>query len=79
MCKACITNANPNCSTCASDIFNKEDLETIDGNSYFVCESSDPYQSKACHFYCRGQFLQFGQCEIEQNISVCKCSSPSTT
>ena len=77
MCKACITNTIPNCSTCANDIFNKEDLEIINGVSYFVCESSDPFQSKVCHFYCRGQLFQFGQCEIQQNLPVCKCSSSS--
>ena len=79
MCKACITNTNPNCSTCANDIFNKEDLETIDGNSYFICESSDPFQSKVCHFYCRGQYSQYGQCETDQNLPVCKCSANPTT
>ena len=79
MCKACITNTNPNCATCANDIFNKEDLENIDGIPYFVCENSDPFQSKVCHFYCRGQYSQFGQCEINQNLPYCQCSSLPTT
>ena len=79
MCKACITNANPECSTCANDIFNKEDLETIEGENYFICESSDPIQAKICHFYCRGQYSQFGQCVIQQNLPVCQCISATTS
>ena len=79
ICKACITNSNQNCSTCASDIFNKEVLEIIDGLSYFLCDNGDSFQSKICHFYCRGQNSLSGQCEIHQNLPVCQCSTFTTT
>ena len=79
MCKACVTNANPECSTCVNDIFNKDDLENIDGVQHFICDSSDPVQAKMCHFYCRGNFSQIGQCIIHQNLPICECSTLTTT
>lgn len=74
-CKTCITLSKPECSACADDIYNKDDLETIGDNKYFICDSSDPIQSVVCHLYCRGQFKQSGQCGIENNLPVCLCSS----
>ncbi|RNA20441.1 hypothetical protein BpHYR1_053961 [Brachionus plicatilis] len=76
-CKSCIALSKPECAVCADDIFNKEDLETINGNQYLICDSQDPIQSKVCHLYCRGQFSQSGNCVRENNFPICKCSSES--
>ncbi|CAF1039001.1 unnamed protein product, partial [Brachionus calyciflorus] len=74
-CKACISLSKPGCSTCADDIFKKDDLETIDGNKYLLCDPLDPIQSTVCHIYCRGQYAQIGQCVRENNSPICKCFS----
>ncbi|RNA28920.1 hypothetical protein BpHYR1_004450, partial [Brachionus plicatilis] len=74
-CKSCIALSKPECAVCADDIFNKEDLETINGNQYLICDSGDPIQSKVCHLYCRGQFAESGNCVRENNLPICKCSS----
>ncbi|RNA20443.1 hypothetical protein BpHYR1_053963, partial [Brachionus plicatilis] len=78
-CKSCIALSKPECAVCADDIFNKEDLETINGNQYMICDSQDPIQSKVCHLYCRGQFSQSGKCVRENNLPICKCSFESST
>ncbi|RNA23189.1 WD-40 repeat [Brachionus plicatilis] len=74
-CKSCISLSKPECAECADDIFNKDDLEIINGNEYLICDSQDPIQSRVCHFYCRGQFAQSGQCIRENNLPICKCFS----
>ncbi|RNA35750.1 WD-40 repeat-containing [Brachionus plicatilis] len=76
-CKSCISLSKPECSVCADDIYNKDDLETIDGNEYLICDPGDPIQSKVCHLYCRGQYAQSGQCVRVNNLPICKCSSES--
>ncbi|RNA35749.1 hypothetical protein BpHYR1_036409, partial [Brachionus plicatilis] len=76
-CKSCISLSKPECSICADDIYNKDDLETIDGNEYLICDPGDPIQSKVCHLYCRGQYAQSGQCVRVNNLPICKCSSES--
>ncbi|CAF0727637.1 unnamed protein product [Brachionus calyciflorus] len=73
-CKNCITSIKPECSVCADDIYNKNDLEEIGGNQYFICDSLDNFQVKACQLYCRGQYFQSGQCLRVQNVPVCQCS-----
>lgn len=80
-CKSCITSAKADCSTCANDIYNKDELENIGGNQYLICDNSDPIQQKVCHLFCRGQYLQTGFCVRIQNIPVCQCmtDSPTTT
>ncbi|RMZ99010.1 hypothetical protein BpHYR1_021583, partial [Brachionus plicatilis] len=65
------------CSICADDIYNKDDLETIDGNEYLICDPGDPIQSKVFHLYCRGQYAQSGQCVRVNHLPICKCYSDS--
>ena len=77
MCKSCVTNSNPDCTTCVNDIFSKEGLEDVNNEQYFICENSDPFQSKVCHFYCRGKYAVSGQCIRFQNLPVCNCSYDS--
>ena len=72
-CKTCITNYRAECSVCAHDIFNKNDLETINGNDYLICDSSFSYHGKICNIFCRGQYFQTGQCIRILNIPVCEC------
>lgn len=74
-CKICITLSQPECSLCADDIFNKDDMESLNGNNYLICDSFDPIQEKVCHIYCRGKYKQYGQCVRENNFPICKCSS----
>lgn len=76
-CKSCITLNKPECSVCVDDIYNKDDLETINGNQYLLCDSLDPMQSAVCHLYCRGQYAQSGQCTVENGLPICKCSVQS--
>ena len=74
-CKTCISVSKPGCSVCAEDIFNKNHLEPVNENKYLVCDPSDPFQLKVCHFYCRGQYEETGQCMRMGNKPVCICSS----
>ena len=78
-CKTCITNSLPACSNCANDIYNKDDLETIGGIQYMLCDISSQFQQKVCHLFCRRQNHQTGQCVKIQQILVCECTSDSIT
>ncbi|CAF0779022.1 unnamed protein product [Brachionus calyciflorus] len=77
-CIKCISNSKPECSTCANEIFNKDDLEEINENKYLLCESSDIIHNKVCLIYCRGNFFRNGQCLRFQNFPVCQCSTNSS-
>lgn len=74
-CKSCITNYKAECSVCAEDIFNKNDLESIGGNDYLMCDSSDQFHGKICHLFCRGQYYQTGQCTRLINLPICQCTT----
>lgn len=74
-CKTCITLSKPECSLCADDIFNDDDMESVNGNKYLICDSFDPIQQKACQIYCRGKYQKSGQCVRENNFPICKCSA----
>ncbi|CAF1013692.1 unnamed protein product [Brachionus calyciflorus] len=78
-CKRCITNIKQYCSFCAEDIFDKEILETIGNEKYFLCDNTDPFQRKICHIYCRGKLINFGDCKRIENIPACECSLASST
>lgn len=73
-CISCVTNFRQECSQCAQEIFNVDDLESINGINYLLCDKSDPFQDKICHIYCRGISRLTGQCTRVQNIPVCQCS-----
>ena len=79
MCRTCVTAQSPSCSTCVDDIFNKDDLETVNGQQYLLCDVNDPYQAKVCQFYCRAQLATFGQCAMLHNMPLCQCNFPTTT
>ncbi|RNA20090.1 hypothetical protein BpHYR1_014898 [Brachionus plicatilis] len=70
--KSCKALSKSECAVYAADIFNKDDLETINGNNYLICDSLDQIQSKVCHLYCRGQYAQSGECVRENNIPIMK-------
>lgn len=75
-CKSCISTTT-GCSSCANDIFKREDLEDLGGTQYLICDSSDSLQTKVCHLFCRGQYKQTGNCVRYNNLPVCECSSNS--
>lgn len=79
MCKSCVTTHSPSCATCVDDIFNKDDLETVNGQQYLFCDISDPFQSKVCHFYCRGQLALSGQCTMLFNMPLCQCATQASS
>lgn len=69
-CKRCIVNDYPRCSRCVDELF--DERETIDGQ--LLCDPEDSLQVDGCRFYCRANFLPYGECVYENFIPVCKCS-----
>ncbi|CAF0913087.1 unnamed protein product [Brachionus calyciflorus] len=76
-CRQCLFNFNQECSACADDIFDKNNLENINGKDYLLCDSSDPLQVKICHIHCRSRNIAYGVCTKVQNIPVCECTADS--
>ncbi|CAF0891265.1 unnamed protein product [Brachionus calyciflorus] len=74
-CRQCLFNFNQECSACADDIFDKNNLENINGKDYLLCDSSDPLQVKICHIHCRSRNIAYGVCTKVQNIPVCECTA----
>ena len=55
-CFQCIKNFKQECSECADDIFDINNLK---------CVETDPNQAIICHIYCRGKLRQTGFCSSE--------------
>lgn len=72
-CQKCIKESSNECLICSYEIFNKADLETINGESYLLCDKSEKYHNSVCNLFCRGKFQPFGKCEIVNHMPLCIC------
>jgi WD40 repeat protein len=85
-CKSIITEKFPFCTTCVNELLDPRNLETVNGNNYFICDKEDVFQVLGCNFFCRVNFLPSGACERVGNVPACKClasddqqTTPTTT
>ncbi|CAF1079029.1 unnamed protein product [Brachionus calyciflorus] len=74
-CITCVNSLKPECLKCLEEIFDKKNLNNLNGHQNLICSSNEEINQKACHLHCRGKYQQTGECELKNKQKTCKCKN----